>query len=808
MALLICLSSRLIAQRSLRIERTHQTIKVDGVLDEAAWQKSTPANQFIQTVPKPDQASAFRSEVRMCYTNNAIYLAATLYQEKKDGVNQLTARDALSRSNADLFGVFLDTYNDQQNGFVFKVSSAGVQQDERLSNGNEYGDIGWDAVWHSAVKHSDSAWTVEIEIPLSAIRFSSVENQLWRVNFFRMVRKYNESSYWNPIDVNKQGFLAQSGLLSGLSEINPPIRLFLFPYLSTGYLNQPQTSGTSKTWLKSGGMDLKYGINESFTLDMTLIPDFSQVVSDNVIRNLSPFEQQLTENRPFFTEGTELFNKAELFYSRRIGARPSAFYDIQQKYADTSQFEVIHNPNVTRLYNAFKISGRTKKNTGIGIFNSLGAPAMAEIKDKKKNTYFKEQTEPLTNYNILVIDQPLKGQSFFNFSNTNVLRNGMATDANVSSLQWVQFNQKENVQLTIGSKLSVRNQIDYQLGSAYNFSLAKVSGKLRYSFATNLLSPKYNQRDLGLQFDQNNTTESFTISYNENKPKISYLQLYRLSSTHNLHQNTVPFLLKAYQASLSYFMLFKNFWDVTLEFETKPFTPIDYYQLGTFNKKLKTLPYFFYNINGSSDSRRKFFWAFYMGYGFSNRSNADYVYIMQQVRYQFGTRVELSAKGEVTLDRSNIGYSYYNDLENEPVVARRDVKEFVSELNLKLNLDPNTNLTARFRHYNSIILNRSFHYVDSKGNWEYQVLPYTLSRDENYNLQNVDIFFNWMFRPGSRLVLSYKQWLNDAYILNTNRNDAYSRNVYNVIKSPKAFEVAARFIYFIDYSRLRSKSAK
>jgi hypothetical protein len=155
------------------------------------------------------------------------------------------------------------------------------------------------------------------------------------------------------------------------------------------------------------------------------------------------------------------------------------------------------------------------------------------------------------------------------------------------------------------------------------------------------------------------------------------------------------------------------------------------------------------------------------------------------------------------LDKSNIGYSYYSNIINEPIIARRDVKEIVTELNLKLNFDPNTNLTARFRHYNSIILNRSFNLVDNKGNWESNQLPFTTSFDENYNLQNIDIFFNWMFRPGSRFVLSYKQWLNDAYLLNSDRNGAYSRNVANIVLAPKAFELSARFIYFLDYNSIK-----
>lgn len=311
-------------QRSFNIQRINEAPVIDGRMNDACWQTCSPNTDFTQVVPEPDKPSRYRSEVRMAYNRDGIYVMAILSEPPSIQIKQITARDGLARCNADVFGVFLDPYRDKQNGFVFKVSSAGVQQDERLSGGAENGDIGWDAVWASAVSANDTAWMVEMAIPFSALRFSSESVQTWGLNFVRVVRSKNESSYWNHINVQQQGFLAQAGSLAGLRQLQPPVRLFLYPYLSTGLWRKEQLGQPAiYRWLRSGGLDVKYGINESFTLDMTLIPDFSQVISDNLVRNLSPFEQQLTENRPFFTEGTELFNKSGTFYSRRIGSKPS-----------------------------------------------------------------------------------------------------------------------------------------------------------------------------------------------------------------------------------------------------------------------------------------------------------------------------------------------------------------------------------------------------------------------------------------------------------------------------------------------------
>ena len=159
----------------------------------------------------------------------------------------------------------------------------------------------------------------------------------------------------------------------------------------------------------------------------------------------------------------------------------------------------------------------------------------------------------------------------------------------------------------------------------------------------------------------------------------------------------------------------------------------------------------------------------------------------------------------MTLDQSNIGYALFDNTLNEPIAGRRDVTEYEGQLSLKFNFSPVMNLTGRFRHYNSFINYISFHRVNEKGEWKTNTYPFQKNLNENFNLQNVDLFFNWMFRPGSRLVLSYKQWLGDEYILNSQIESKYFNNVYQIIKSPHAFELSARVIFFMDYSKLKKQ---
>ena len=230
----------------------------------------------------------------------------------------------------DVFAVGLDTYDDDINGYRFEVSAANVQSEIRLSQDN--GDRNWDAVWDSKVSIVNDGWIVEIKIPFSAIRFPASANQQWGLQFARSIKRLNEFATWSPVNPKINGIVNQWGNVNGLNNITPPVRLTFSPYISSAIQHQPVSSDPvtyNTNYSFNGGMDVKYGINESFTLDMTLIPDFGQVQSDNVTLNLSAFETRFDEKRSFFTEGTELFNQGDrelrdgtIFYSRRVGGRP------------------------------------------------------------------------------------------------------------------------------------------------------------------------------------------------------------------------------------------------------------------------------------------------------------------------------------------------------------------------------------------------------------------------------------------------------------------------------------------------------
>ncbi len=799
------------AQKIADIQFTKTAPKIDAYNNDACWANAMVLDSFTQIQPIPYAPSKYETRIKLCYDNNAIYVFGEMLQPDSTILKQLGERDLTGRVNADIIQLFFDTYNDKQNGFAFKIMASGVQGDDKLLNGggdNGGSDRAWDAVWESKTRTDANGWYAELKIPFSAMRFPKTPIQTWGFNIQRRVRKLNETSFWNAIDVNKSGFLAQEGLLTGIQNIEPPVRLALFPYIGTGIQKIPNATATYPT---SGGMDIKYGLNDAFTLDMTLVPDFNQVASDNLVRNTSPFEQQLTENRPFFTEGVELFNRQGLLYTRRIGARPTKFYAIEDTYGDTSKFAINKNPSISRLYNAFKISGRNNKKLGIGIFNAVQAPTFASIDNKLNNENIRVNTSNLVNYNLLVLDKALKGQSYINFTNASTLRWQENRQANVAGLQYVQFSKDENYSFTGNVTLSsIFLQDSISNGLYTKFNVGKTAGKLKYGAIFTTFGKNYDQTDLGIQFNYNHAEQTFGGSYDNNKPRNKRFIQRNVNLRVKTSENIYPFILKRINVEASSFYLFKNFVDVRVELESSPVGQNNFYSLASRGINFHTFGYTYAAIGGSSDSRKKWYTEFYAGRGTQhNNTSYTYTYMNMLFRYLFNDHFTASIGYEPTIDRANVDNTYITLANNAPLLAHRHINEHVLELNAKYTFTPNANINARFRHYNAQIKNKTLYTITQDGNYLDNVLPYTAAYDENYNLQNIDIFYNWIFRPGSRLVCSYKQWLNDAYVLNSMQENSFGRNITKIIKQPKAYAFSVRLIWYLDYNTIRnSKNQK
>ncbi|MCF8220597.1 MAG: carbohydrate binding family 9 domain-containing protein, partial [Cryomorphaceae bacterium] len=518
------------AQQQYTALRTTAKITVDAKMNEEVWAKAdSTQNEFITIRPIPALKSDHRTTVRMVYDDFALYFFVTCFDVKDSISKVFTVRDDYN-ANADIFSIFMDTYNDHQNGFYFGITSTGVQLDGKILSGDVNDQL--NLVWESQVRISDNAWLAELKIPYSALRFSKQEVQSWNVNFGRQIARTREESSWVTVNPDFENFLVNSAPLKGISNINPPLRLSLIPYLS-GYVNQEE-HGFGRSFF--GGMDVKYGINEAFTLDVTLVPDFGQVIYDNQVLNTSPFEIQFNENRQFFTEGMELFNKSGIFYSRRIGVQAPR----EVLITNLQNQEVLNGvQGMPQLYNASKFSGRTKKGLGIGIFNALSAPTVGTAFNTVTNEFREFLAAPLTNYNTLVFDQNLKNNSSLTLTNTNVLREGIFYDANVTALN-ANLNTKDNKFFLNGRSAvsqkyaAIENELGYNLG----LSAGKQRGNLIYSLNYFEEDDQYDPNDLGFNPVNNRRFVNAFIGYRYFKPwwkfvrmttnvSLSYNRLYR-----------------------------------------------------------------------------------------------------------------------------------------------------------------------------------------------------------------------------------------------------------------------------------------
>jgi len=806
---LICiLSAASQAQvRHLPAVKINQPIKIDGNLDDAAWQQIEATGDFITSNPVFGKPSSHKTLVKIAYDNTAVYVGAYMFDDPSNIRKQITARDVISMQDADYFVVGFDTYHDKQNAFVFRVTAAGTQGDAKESAGGSIFDANWDAVWESKTSIKRDGWVAEIKIPFSAIRFSKNVVQDWGLNFARFIRKENENSIWSPVNPNISGDVNQWGAWEGVKSITPPLRLSFLPYLSGGFRTSPTTMGNVTEYPKSGGMDVKYGINESFTLDMTLVPDFAQVQSDNRYLNLTPFEVKFDDYRPFFTEGTELFNKAGLFYSRRVGAAPMGSAPVLSVYgADSSGYEIKKNPGITRLYNATKFSGRTKGNLGIGIFNAVTAPMYARINNLTTGADSSILTEPLTNYNIIVFDQALKHRSSIGFTNTNVLRRGNSRNANVSSLDISLYDKKNLYNFSLSGKFSsVWGKDLNKNGFSTIISGGKVSGLMQYSASVVLKSDKYDPNDLGFNQNNNSFTYNAGISFNFLKATKRFLNhSYRFNtSTNYLYK---PFMWSSTQLNASAYFLFKNFWDVSFSASSFPKWWNDFYVNSSMYNGyfLKRTPYLYLSTYGSTDSRKKAYFNWLFGAAEGPLPNDPYWQTNLGLRYRFNDKFQMSASIAIVQDKGNWGWSFLNDsTTGAPIVTERNVKTNTGIVSAQYNFNARMNLNVRMRHYWSLVHNTGFFDLKPDGYWTAR--PFIPGADLNYNTFNLDMFYTWDFLPGSRLTIAWKNALGGNVQVDPYKYMSYTRNFGQVLNNPHSNEVTVKVVYFIDYLKLKRR---
>ncbi|HNQ82985.1 MAG TPA: DUF5916 domain-containing protein [Bacteroidales bacterium] len=782
-------------KKELKALRIAEKPKIDGILNDSCWQQAAVATGFVQHEPLNGAEPTYQSVFKVAYNNNSIFIGALLYDPEPEKImRELGPRDS-DDLNADAILVSFSPYNDGQNSFDFALYASGVQVDAKTFSGGD--DISWDAVWKSEARITEQGWVAEVEIPFSALRFPRTDAQTWGFNFVRQIRRIREISHWNFVDKEIDGVLNQAGILRGIENVTPPLRLSLEPYLLTSLLKEP--GADSWDYKFNGGMDLKYGINESFTLDMTLIPDFSQVQSDDQVVNLGPFETYYSEKRQFFTEGVELFSRGDVFYSRRIGSQPRGYEIIDTSFAAA---DIISNPEQTRLINATKVSGRTSKGTGIGIFNAMTAPSYAEVKSADGKTP-EIQTQPFTNYSMIVADQSLPNKSYISLYNTNVYMGKNGLTANVTGTEMNFRNRKNWLSASAMANVSQKYFPDDStaLGFTYEWSLEKISGKANYGVWQEVISDTYDPNDLGYLENNNEMEHGGYFSYNIYDPFWKILDMHNSISLEFKHLYA-PGVFTGMEMNIENRTQFKNRLTVGLEAEISPAETRDYFEprnAGWFVQypASASISTFF-----SPDYNKTFLVDVMPGISWASDYGQLGYYLRLSPRYKVNPHLFLVLTALYSRSLNDIGY-VTDSLENaglKIIFGRRDIENITTTLTVNYSVNPKFSFSGRLRYY--------YFKADYKGYYDLgkdgSLSPngYTGADDFLYSAFNIDAYFTWLFAPGSELVLA---WKNAIYTNKDLPAGNYFREFGKTLDSPASNLISLKILYYLDSQYFRKK---
>ncbi len=785
-----------ITHKEYNTSKINEIPKIDGVLDDAVWNTLPETGNFVMLNPEDGtpELETHKTKVKIGYTDDAIYVGAYMYDNEPDRIlKQFSQRDDFNKQ-ADYFIVSINTYNNAINETKFLVTSAGTIADGVTENGKN--DWSWNTVFKAEISFDKYGWYAEFKIPFAALRFPEKNKQVWGLQFYRQIKHLNLNYTWNYIDRSIGNESQYNGVLRGINNIKPPTRLSFYPFTS---VNQEYFDGTDETTFNAG-MDIKYGINDSFTLDATLIPDFGQTKFDDVVLNLGPFEQVFSENRAFFTEGTELFNKGNLFYSRRVGNRPTEYFSADDNLNGNE--EVTENPENVKLLNALKLSGRTKKGLGIGFFNSITQKTKATITDNVTGNQREFITEPTANYNVFVLDQQLKNSSSISLINTNVMRNGSYRDANVTGALFDINNKKRSFNYSGKMVMSyVSDQEDKKAGFSSRFGLTRTKGNFRYDLTNFIATNNYNINDLGINRRINYNNTRLRLSY-ENFTPTKKLNKYKYEITLNHDRRLNPDDFVRNKAELNFYAVtterFAFGGETNYQSESK-----DFYEPRDDIRYLSRPGYTSNNAWISSDFRKKFALDVdirYTDWKGTNERNFSWKLVP---RYRFTDKLSLVYNFNNSLQYDKIGY--IDQVDNNIIMGKRDIINLENTIETSYNFNSKQAINLSFRNFWSRAKYGKNAFSKLNNNGSLSAVNYDTEENNpnrNFNIWNLDLTFNWRFAPGSEAILLYRQQIfNEDGFSEADFNNSYE----TLFDQPLKQLISLRIVYFLDYNQISKK---
>jgi len=789
---------------------------IDGKLDDECWKTGEWAGDFHQLMPNEGAKPSYPTEIKILYDDKYIYAALRGYDGEPEKMQRIAGtRDEFA---GDIMGVNFDSYHDHRTGFEFSITSWGQKIDLILFNPENW-DFNWNAVWNGKTGVEDSAWVAEIEVPLSQLRYSKKDEQVWGLHVWRWINRKQEESDWEIQSRTGPGVMYNFGELRGIKGLKKSQRLEIMPY-TLGELNTMEKepgnpfTESGKTLAGNIGLDAKIGVSSNFTVDVTINPDFGQVESDPSVMNLTAFETFYEEKRPFFLEGLTIFNykfdNQNLFYSRRIGHSPSLEIE-----PDGNHY--VKGPDKTSILSAVKFSGTTSSGLSVGVIQSITANEYAKLSDKEGNMSSKP-VEPMTNYMVGRVQQGYKeGNTVLGGIVTSTNRfiedpslEFLADNAYTGGLDLLHHWRNKEFFLDarlIGSYVNGETEAitalqessaryyqrpgaDYLGYDTSRTSLSGYGGKIhigkgskgfwRYSTAVTWLSPGLELNDLGYMNRADHINNENEIGYFVNKP-VSIFRTYRI----NLEQFNSWNFNGTYLGSGSHLAFnseFKNQWALDANFIYHS-NPNDTKILrGGYDMKM---PYN-YNIFGNlrTDYSKKVMLSLNYEYNFSASNSASGYTIHPGVTIRPLNNLKIRLSGNYEDNFNDLQYVTEREYQNEAryILARIDQKTVGMTFRIDLNLTPEFSVQyygspfistgtysefkkvtdpeaddygQRFELYDNVTGTDGSYYFDDNGDG---ISDYSVEDpDFNFHQFRSNFVAKWEYRPGSYLYVVWSQ---------------------------------------------------
>jgi hypothetical protein len=792
------LSNGLVNRKAEAIRIAESPI-IDGDLSDPIWSKVNPITDFIQDEPNNLGIPSEKTEVRIAYNEEALFVAVRLF-DKKPGLikKRLSKRDDWMRgfeAASDWFTLDIDSRYDQQTAFTFAVNASGVKVDAVVFDDSDY-DGEWNANWFAETKIDDSGWTIEYKIPFSILRFSSIDNSVWGLNMSRYIYRKNETITWVPRPYGTVGLSSKYGKLSGISVSNNQKRVEYKSYFLAGnskikkryvlrkknpididigpeWIYQHIENDTAYTY-RQMGIDIKYGLGSNATLDFAYLPDFGQVEADPEDINLTYYETYFQERRPFFMENSTLFDTPiELFYSRRIGEEIDSIRINNLKPKPVSE---------TQIITATKLTGQDSQNLYYGLIH-----AITENKFSNSENY---------NLNYYTIFRLLKEYTHSNvgFLATNL--SNIVGSSNMFSIDWLAYLLDNR--LVIDAQYAKSNHLG-EIGEGISAGASYFAPSIyKLWIETEYFDKNFNINSTGYMYRNNLNYLHYGIDFRKQKPT-QYFQYANLSLSSKYSQNLDNILLNR-TIQINGDIILNNYWEISAGLNTSEKHNDDRLTYDSELRKLgpiSTIPFttgIFYSI--ATDSRSLI--SFEISQIFGQNSFGDRgITTNANVKFNPLENIELSfdfntgnsnetyhwleiteAKYNENTDSTINHYMFSNSENLFEVYTLRASTNMSRDISLELYSEYYKNKN-QFSNYTELLDGNEYP-IDNLVNYN----PYTITENDStlldpnvypglfskYGSLNTNIVLRWEFLPGSTIYAVYEfthsvngKWFNNFF---------------------------------------------